>query len=326
MDLMPERASNLTDEEQKRVLEMVQIAELYYDSGLTQAEVAKQLGMTRLRVNRLLQDARRDGIVRIEVINPLANCSDLEQKLEAKFGLRRAVVIPVFNDSPPVLAHEIGKAGARLVAEILQNGDLVGIGWGTTVYELVHSFTCERAIRATFVPLIGGLGEVHAHFQINDFARKMAQVVDGRWKALHAPFLVERKEIKDTLLTDTLIKDTVDMWSRLDHAVVGIGMSISKSPMLLTQYFTNAHLIQMEKQGVVGDICSRFFDKDGRLCDWDINDRLIGISLEQLRETRNVIAVAGGVVKTTAILAALQGGYVDMLVIDEQTAGALLRR
>ena len=96
--------------------------------------------------------------------------------------------------------------------------------------------------------------------------------------------------------------------------------------MLLTQYFTNTHLIQMEQQGVVGDICSRFFDKDGVLCDWDINERLVGISLDQLHKAKNVIGVAGGTVKTAAILAALRGGHLDMLVTDEQTAKAILRQ
>jgi deoxyribonucleoside regulator len=317
---------HLSDEKQRRLLQMVTIAELYYIEGLTQAEIAERLQLTRLKVNQLLQDARKDGIIRIEIVNPLSTCTDLQQRLEEHFGLRRAVVIPAFTDSSGVLARELGKAAASLVAELINDGDLVGIGWGTTVYELVHAFECDRQITATFIPLIGGLGEVHAHFQINEFARVLANTADGRWKALHAPFLVERKEIKDALLSDSLINELVSLWSHLDHAVVGIGMSISKSPMLLTQYFTNAHLMQMERQGIVGDICSRFFDKDGILCNWDINDRLIGISLDELHKAKNVIAVAGGTVKTTAILAALNGGHIDMLVIDEQTAKALLRR
>ena len=317
---------HLSDEKQRRVLQMVTIAELYYIEGLTQAEIAERLQLTRLKVNQLLQDARKDGIVRIEVVNPLTACTDLQQRLEESFSLRRAAVIPAFTDSAEVLARELGKAGASLVAELIDDDDLVGVGWGTTVYELVHAFECDRQIRATFIPLIGGLGEVHAHFQINEFARVMSNTVDGRWKALHAPFLVERKEIRDALLSDSLIRDLVSLWSHLDHAIVGIGMSISKSPMLLTQYFTNAHFIQIERQGIVGDICSRFFDKDGVLCDWDINDRMIGISLEELHKAKNVIGVAGGTVKTTAILAALRGGHIDMLVTDEQTAKAILRR
>lgn len=317
---------HLSQEKQKRVLQMVAIAELYYIDGLTQAEIAERLQLTRLKVNKLLQEARKDGIVRIEVINPLTTCVDLQQRLEECFGLRRAIVIPLFTDSAEILAQEVGKAGADLVADLVEDDDIVGVGWGTTVYELVHAFECDRQIQATFIPLIGGLGEVTAHFQINDFARAMATAVKGRWKALHAPFLVERKEIKDALFSDSMINDLVSLWSRLDHAIVGIGMSISRSPMLLTQYFTNTHLIQMEQQGIVGDICSRFFTEDGIVCDWDINERLVGISLDQLHKAKNVIGVAGGTVKTRAILAALRGGHLDMLVTDEQTAKAILRQ
>jgi deoxyribonucleoside regulator len=314
----------LSREEKERISLMVDIASMYYYEGMTQEEIAERLGITRLRVNKLLQEARKQGIVRIEVVNPIANSGELASKLAALYGLQRVEVVPVLGEES-MIASALGKAAARLLPDLLRPGNSVGIGWGTSVFEVVNAMTDDHVFNVTYVPLIGGMGEVGAHFQINEFARILAEKTASRWRALYVPFLVEKVETKRALLSDASIQRAVAMWSQLDVAVVGIGVSISKSPLLLSSHFSNAHLVQLERQGVVGDICSRFFDENGQPCQWDVDDRLIGVSLEELKHTKTVIAVAGGLMKQRAIRAALRQGIVDVLVIDEDTANALIK-
>ena len=315
---------SLSVQERERISLMVDSASMYYYEGLTQNEIAQRLGMTRLRVNRLLQEAKEQGIVRIEIVNPITNSAEVAAQLAALYRLRDVVVVPVMGDES-MIPVALGRAAAKLLPNLLKPGDRVGIGWGTSVYEVVNAISDDHVFNVTYVPLIGGMAEVGVHFQINEFARKLAEKTGSKWKSLHAPFLVEKVETKTALLSDSVIQAATAMWSELDVAIVGIGVSISKSPLLLTSHFTNVHLIQMERQGIVGDICSRFFDDEGQPCDWDIDDRLVGITLDQLRETKTVVAVAGGLVKKRAIRAALNMGIVDVLVIDEETASVLIK-
>lgn len=303
---------------------MVEVAALYYTNGLTQAQIGRELGMTRQRVNKLLQEAQQHGIVQIKVINPLQSSDHLRDSLITAYNLKDAEIALLTDDSSPRFAAELGRAGALAVSRHSIGKRTIGIGWGTAVYEFVHAVNKNNGGNGGFVvPLIGGLGDMSPHFQINWLADQLAQKIDGIVRPLHAPYLVERPDIKDALLSDAVLAETTALWSELDMAIVGVGVSIAKSPLLHSPYFTSHHLVELERQGIKGDMCSRFFDAEGQLCDWDINDRLIAITLEQIRQCPLVVAIAGGGSKFSAIQAALKGGYIDILVTDSITAERL---
>ncbi|NPV53807.1 MAG: sugar-binding transcriptional regulator [Firmicutes bacterium] len=318
--------------EERRELELVvRAARLYYEDRLTQMQVAKQLHLSRPKVSRLLKRARDDGFIQIRISDPFEDQSELERALKDRFGLLEALVIPSGADSPDEISRDIGRASTEFVMKFIRDKDTIGVGWGTTIYNFLQSLqnVSPPERNATFVPLIGGLGEAEDYFQVNDFARRLHAKLGGIWHSLHAPALVGSSEIKGALLSDANIKAATSLWERLNVALVGIGafgyQENVHPPMLHTRYFSREDIEAIKDERAVGDICSRFFDINGRPCKLNINDRIIGIELEQLRRADVSIAMAGGLHKVNAILGALRGGFVNMLITDKATALRLLQ-
>lgn len=304
---------------------MVQIATLYYTSGLTQEQIGKELGITRLRVNKLLQEAKQAGIVQFKIVNPLESHAHLREALIKAYGLKDAEISLETDDTSPRFSPELGRAGAAAIRRLLGGVRTIGIGWGTSVYECVRAMhsSDRNGFPPIVVPLIGGLGDTSTHFQINWLASRFAEQIGGEVRPLHAPYLVERPDIKRAILSDQVLAETIALWDQMDMAVVGVGVNLTRSPLLNSPYFTPQHLVELQRQRISGDICSRFFDDQGQLCRWDINERLIAVTLEQIRACPLVVAVAGGGGKFAAIQAALKAGYVDVLVTDSATAERL---
>jgi deoxyribonucleoside regulator len=305
---------------------MYQIAKLYYEQELTQEQIADKMGLTRLKIHRLLAEARRENIVQIKVVNPLSSCKDLEDKLIDKFALLDAIVVHAPSDLKEVTLREIGQAAAGYIRKNLRASGFLGLGWGTSVFSTVNSLIESGQINKepVIVPLVGGMGELDQEFQINEMARETAKVLQGTWKALHTPYLVETPAIKEALFSDRTIREVIELWEKIDIALVGIGTGLSKSPMLKTPYFGNKDIMEMQQEGAMGDICSRFFNNQGSPCKLTINEKLIGIELEMLKQTPVILAVAEGISKIEAIKAAITGRLVNVLVTNETTANGLL--
>lgn len=176
------------------------------------------------------------------------------------------------------------------------------------------------------MPLLRALGDSRPEFRSNDLARDFAAAFLGEWQPLDLPFLVDRQEVREALLRGRALRPAVSLWERLDLAIVGIGSSIARSPLLCTPHFDKADIMEMERLGIVGDVLSRFFDARGAIPPLPFCSRLIGIDLSLLRPGPLVVGVAGGLEKTTSILGALRGRFVDLLVTDERTARAILKQ
>ena len=309
---------------------MVRCAELYYYDQLTQAEVAKQLGITRLRVNLLLRRARNEGIVRIQVVDPRRSTADLATALAERFGLREAVVVRSNASNSDAVTVDLARAAAEWIRQRIDEFEVVGVGWGRTVAATVAHLQSHgssagpsrpRSLRA--VPLLGALGDLRPEFRSNDLARDFAAAFSAQWQPLDLPFLVDRPEVRDALLRDRIMQPVLELWQHLDLALVGIGYSIGRSPLLRMPHFDKDEIMEMERLGVVGDVLSRFFDSWGRVPALPFYNRLIAIDFTLARRAL-VVGVAGGLEKTASILGALRGRHVDVLVTDEGTARAIL--
>ncbi|RLC89293.1 MAG: sugar-binding transcriptional regulator, partial [Chloroflexi bacterium] len=182
----------------------------------------------------------------------------------------------------------------------------------------------ERQVAIHAVPLIGGIGQVSPSFQVNDLARRMAEAFGGTWQALYAPAFVGDTQARDALLNHPDVKLVMEGWETLDVALVGIGHFAfqRQSSMFFAEYMAQTLLQELEERGAMGDLCGRFFDIYGRQCILEAG--VIGISLDQLKALDHVIGVAGGKEKMTAILGALRGGYLNVLITDTVTAQAVL--
>lgn len=305
--------------------QLYQIAKLYYEDGLTQKEIAELIKFSRQKVQRLLDEAIREKIVQINVINPTASFEKLEKKLEQKYGLIKAIVVSGAIQSDKLISKNIGIAASRYLKEILHDNDIIGISWGSTVYETINYFNPHRTIKAMAVPLIGGAGHVYADFQVNDLARKFAEKSGGLYLPLYAPAILDSEKTAEQLLKDNNIKKVIEFWDKIDIAIIGIGKAILKDSSIPDFYYKDIPLNSiMEHEKVAGEILIHYFSHDGKLFNPDFDKRIIGISLEQLKKVNKSIGVAGSVWKKDIILTAIKGGYINILVTDDVTAEALI--
>ncbi len=308
-------------EEADHINLMVRAAELYYELGLTQEEVAAHMAVSRPTVSRLLRQAREQDIVRITVVNPRSRAKSLERRLVEKWGLHDAVVVPTTVKRGELLLQRLGEAGARYLERHLPPGVHLGIGLGRTVYQLVHSL--ERISPAPkVVPLCGGTVFAESAYHVNEIARMAAQRLNGYCYYLHAPAESSSRQVYEALMADTGVAEVIALWDRLDWAVVGIGSAQHAE----TPEF-QAYVQRTASTGVqpVADICHNLVDVRGKPCAPPHEVHVIAVDIEQLRRTERVIAVAGGQHKVRAIQAALRTGAIDVLLTDEPTAVGLLQ-
>jgi len=298
---------------------IVEIAKLYYESNLTQAQIAESLGLTRLRVIELLKKAKAEGVVRIKIINPAEDFIPLEKSVAEKYGLKKVIVVPSNGDDATMLLSHLGKAASAFLNETLEHDDVLGIGWGMTIYETAKQLKYYGNKRVVSVPLIGGGNETQIQYGVNDLTKKFAASFGGESFALFAPALVDNKDIRDAIVSDSKIKQIYDFWKRLDVVLIGIGTMKKEFPDVF-QAIYKTQPVNFRELGIVGDILSRYYDIDGQPIVLDVHERILGIDLEAIKNTEMVVGVAGGVAKYNAILGAIRGGIVKVLITDENVA------
>ncbi|MCL4424956.1 MAG: sugar-binding transcriptional regulator [Firmicutes bacterium] len=302
---------------------LVAVAERYHEFGRTQQEIADEFRISRPKVSRLLARAKEEGIVQIKVVNPFSHAREIREELLKRYGLLDALVIPSTVSDETLLTEKIGQAGAVYLAEHLVDGEIIGVGRGRTVYQVVR-FLPEKSLPGlSVVPLTGGLGQADAYFQVNELARKAAERLSGRCVYLYAPAMLQHGTNKRALYSEPHLKRAVELWDRLDWAVVGIGAV--ESPHNAEYFKIMRYLIKtFGAQDAVGDICLWHFDAKGVIYAKG-ETLLISITPELLKRTKKVVAVAGSLKKVRAIRATLLGGLVNILITDERTADGLLQ-
>jgi len=305
---------------------LVKIAILYYNEKLTEQEISNRLGISRPSVSRLLKKAFEKGIVEIK-INSQDDFTSLEKEIERRYSLYEVKIVEYKQENNDILKKELGKAAANLLIRYIKNGDIIGVSWGTTIATIPKFLKVNKKYdRTLFLPLVAGLGQANYEIQPNNIAMEFAKAFGARWQLLHAPAIVENINVKDSILSDAMVKKTLNIAENANFAIVGIGGQINTSTILESGYFGINEINELNKVAAVGDICSRFFDINGNPCKKiEINDRIIGITLEQLKNINKVIGIAGGKNKIQAIRSVLKGGYINILVTDSFIAQELLK-
>lgn len=305
---------------------------LYYQDGLGQQAICNRLGISRPTVSRMLTLGKELGIVRIEVKNPdNERYGQLEREVEKRFDLQETIIV----DTEPLekgtryINSQIGRATLEFLSRILTDRDLVGVSMGLTIQNIVRSdFPIEKAIHCTFVPLLGGISasnlDIHSNYLVQEFAERFG----GRSAQFFAPALFSDKMVLDGFLKEQPIQKIVRMYRSLDVIVMGIGVLDSEHSTLLESGYIDAETMKkFIAKGAVGDIALRYFDIEGKTDSFtDFNERVAGIGLDLLRKVPKRIGVAGGTHKMKAVLGAIRGGYINILVTDEACAVALLRQ
>ncbi|MBT2533181.1 sugar-binding transcriptional regulator [Arthrobacter sp. ISL-48] len=302
---------------------MVKAARMYHEQNMSQADIADKLNVSQSRVSRWLTDAVREGIVRTIVVAPAGTESDLEDAVAAKYGLRAVVIADLQTDDEASIIRGIGTAAAGYLEVTLTGGNRVGLSsWSSTLLATVDAMSPRNVKTAeSVVQVIGGVGNPEVQVRATHLADRLATVTKGTPRYLPAPGIVSSRGGRDALLEDPFVAEVAADWDRLDTLLVGIG-SIEPSPLLRESgnSLNQSNLKALAASGAVGDICLRFFDRDGALVESDLNDRVLGISPEQMLKVDRRIGVAGGARKYAAIRAAVQGHWINVLITDKKTA------
>lgn len=310
--------------EELRVI--VKVASLYYEHNLRQSEIAEQLDLSQAKVSRLLKRALDDGIVRITVSAPLGCHTDLETAIQEHYGLKEVIVVDAAGDDEKLLRN-LGAAAAFYLETTIRDGEVIGISsWSETLLAMANAMQpLPASIKANVVQILGGIGNPSAEIHAAQLTRRLASLVNGQATVLSAPGVVGSPETRSILLSDPFVTEALAYFENVTLALVGIG-SIEPSRLLASSgnVFSQAELDSLREKGAVGDICLRFFDAKGNKVQSPLDERVIGLDLEQLREVRRSVGVAGGERKFRAIYGAVVGQRLNVLITDHLTAQRLV--
>lgn len=302
--------------------QMTKVATMYYSQGLTQREITTKLHIHQSTVSRLLRRAQDTNIVRITVTLPSGIFSELEQAIEKKFELTEAVVVDSGTDER-IIARDLGGAAAFLLESTVKPGDNIGISsWSEALLAMVDALhPSQCAANGKVVQILGGLGNPGGQSHATHLTRRLAELTSASPVLLPAPGIVGSAEHRKVLLKDKFVQEATALFSRIDVALVGIG-ALEPSKLLASSgnSFPPRELNVLKRQGAVGDICLRFFNEQGVPVRSALNNCVIAVELADLHRARRVIGVAGGARKHRAILAALRGRWINVLITDKATA------
>jgi len=302
---------------------LIEAARLYYEHHFSQQQIAQKLGVSRPGVSRLLSKAREKGIVNIEIRDPSDSGTKIEIDLKQKYDLKKVVVVPE-DKLVTVIKERLGHAAFKMLSEIITDNSILGISWGTTMQEVARQSARKKMNNLTVVQLNGGVSKA----ALDTHASEIAQILGDKFQAtpylLPLPAIVDSPGVKKAILSDKNIARTLDLGKKSEIAMYTIGLFSEQSVLVKADYFEPKEVKSLLRKGAIGDLCSRIIDDKGRICSSDLNDRTIGIELEDLKKKPYSIAVAGGKEKLPAIRAALRGRWFNCLITDGWISNELL--
>jgi len=300
-------------------------ARLYYLDGLGQNEVARFVKVSQAKVSRLLTAARERGIVRISVAEYEPRNETLERSLRREFGLSDVAVIKTIHGATAEDARRtVGYFGARFVAGLLQPGSVVAIAGGRSIRELISHLSEDENRHLTVVQAMGSIDSNVGSEDALELGRLLARRSGGHFLTLNSPAFVSDRRTRDAFLALPQIRSVQRRLAEASVALVGVG-TLNNSVFAARGALSSRDVDELAKRGAVGEMCGRFFDKNGEECDSPWRDRVVSIGLEQLRKIPLVIGIVGGGDRSSAIVAATRGKLLKALVADENSSQAITR-
>ncbi|CDN49386.1 Putative sugar-binding domain protein [Neorhizobium galegae bv. orientalis str. HAMBI 540] len=298
---------------------------LYYNQGLTQKDVAERLGLSRSTVIRLLDEAMKRSEVQIWISEGVDTCVELAIRLEKAYGLDEAVVVPAPRDnSAAALASSVGLALGQFLSEVVQDDMTIGVGWGRTMTASLGSFRPPRREKCKVVSLLGGIVAVHQTNPI-DYTWRFAGQLGAECYMFLAPLLVDSVKTKRALIEQCGLNTIYDLAENLDLAVVSCGDIGPHSTSLSEGFISKAELDRLIAAGCVCDTMFNFLDEEGRSVDHKLNERVMSVDLDTLRQAKHIVLSSGGAHRAVAIRATIRRVGCNTLITDETAAKELLR-
>jgi DNA-binding transcriptional regulator LsrR (DeoR family) len=304
--------------------ELTELATLYYIDGLTQEELSKRFNISRPKVGRLLKRAQEEGVVEIRVRHHPRFTEDLERELVRRFNVDRAIIAADHRD-PDQQRHMLGSLVAGYLDRVLTDGTVVAVGMGRNVNSVSDHTLSTTQRNCVFVSAIGGSYRGGEAMNPDHIARRLAARFGGTSETLYAPALIGDPALRRALLENDTVRQTLDRARRADLALVGIGDMSGDSNMVRMGWFSAKEINEARLAGTVGDVMGYdFIDIHGQSADTPMKDRIIGLSLPELRRIPNVVAIASESTKATAILGALRTGMINTIATTATNAMAVL--
>ncbi|MDC7286373.1 sugar-binding transcriptional regulator [Blautia schinkii] len=304
---------------------LAMVANLYYNSDLTQNQIAERLYTSRSKVSRMLKEARRLGIVEIYIREPWERNLDYEQELKKHFSLKNIRVVMMKESDSKAGLLRIAEAAAYYLDSAVKKNMVVGISWGNTLYHIVKYIqeNNRKNIPITVVPIMGAANVKSPEKDAMDLAKGMASAYGGKYMYIYAPLFVNTKELRRSLIREDNIKNVLEVSRHADLMLTSVGSIVYKT---WSDYLSVKTLESLESKGAVGHIGGHFFDRDGQEIETSLVDRMIGVSLEDMKKCKEVACAAYGESKAEAVLGALRGGFVNTLIIDEGCAEKVIQK
>jgi deoxyribonucleoside regulator len=314
----------MIDENHRELL--AQVASMYYDQEMTQSVIGEDLGLSRVKVYRLLKQAREEQIVQITIHWPIKRDIDLEKALLQAFDLKEAMVLATNPENQPTALRRLGQLGARYLEQVLKDGMTMAVCVGCSTYEVIHAIRPGFRARIDVAQAMGSVPLADEAFDSVALARELAQKLGGQVLYLSSPLMADSPVAAEVLRSQSSINRTLSAARGADVALLGIGnLDPAISGFVKAGSITADELLGLAEDGAIGDIGGQVFTSNGELHPGDYNQRIIGLTLDELKHIPLTSAAAAGREKAGAIQGALRTGVIDILCTDDQAAREILQ-
>ncbi len=302
------------------------IAHEYYEEGKTQAEIAKLYSISRPQISRKLEEARRKGIVKIFIDRDEEDINDLTQNLQSHFKLKGLKIASVPHENDELTVRITAKVGADYLHEFIEPYDRIGFGWGWTIYEMVKQFPKMHFPVDLMCQLVGSIDNTKIHCYSNDILSLLSRKLNAK-NSYNFPFpvMVNNANIARYIKKDDKFIETMERGKSCNKVFLNINLPDEDCCLFKSNYLNKKDLNQLADLHSVGSVCCRFINEDGCISSPDINERTLGIELEDLKNVDLKLACITGAVKADILKTTLDHKLIDVLVIDSLLARELNR-
>ncbi len=298
----------------------VKVATMYYIDKLSQQEISERIHVSRSNVSKMLKACVEHGIVEFKINSLSSSSLDLQKQLKTKFNMKEVVIVPS-TGTPDDIKTSVGIAGAEYMESLLHDGMTLGVAWGSTLFQIASHFEASRIYDIDVIQMIGGMGARSINMDGQEIVKQLQRHFNGSGYLLQAPMIVKSPVLKHLLLQEPDLKKHFEKMKQIDIALLGLGSNKAN----LSAIYKSGHIKKSEvdfmlRKGAVGDICGTQIDIHGKLSNTNFTERVIAIDIENLLKVPLRIGAACGLAKTDAILSAMRGGYINILITDELAA------
>lgn len=309
-------------------------AYMYYIQNIPQQEIAEELKISITTVSRLLKRAKNEHIVEFVIRDPYVKCLELEKEIKETFGLKEVIIAPTVEGNyggdivdPENIKKLVALEGARYLQRIIKKDDILGITWGSTIYHMINYLNPAQKVDATFVTLHGSLTSIGGEeWEVRTLVSRISRAFFGKNYILPTETLMSSPKTVQLLRQERNVRKVYDMYNKINISIAGIGALYPELNSILARgdFMTADELKMLQSKNVVGDIALHFIDREGRECDTPLKDRTLSIDFNIYRKIPTKVVIASDPIKAFAILSALKGHLIDVLIIDHHLARAIL--